>query len=102
MLRLIISARALPFLFYMKKISRKRLRVWGNFSSFFIILCKANLTLKEQEFIIWHYYNNMTYKEMRKMTGYSISRQRIHQIVSQGIRKLRRHFTREKYSVYFN
>ena len=77
----------------MRKISEKEVRVWNYFYRFFIILLQVNLTLEEIEFIVFRYYNDMTYKEIRKMTGYRISRQRVQQIVRQGVNKLRWHLT---------
>ena len=51
------------------------------------------MTIKEQEFIIWHYYNSLSYREIEKFIGYKITYESIRLIVKGALRKLRNNLT---------
>ncbi len=64
---------------------------WNSFINFYIIFSKVKFEEREEQILLYRFFCNLKYREIRKHLNYKISRQRIQQIINKCIEKLKKY-----------
>ena len=75
-------------------VDEKTSECWGAFLDFFKVLCKAKLSLEEEQFLIWRYYSDMSCEEIYKMIDHCVSKRAIYYTWQRAIKKLYQAYTK--------